>query len=133
MNNTPFTQIKNPGDMSLSRLINFKDATTVRNQNVLMLAMRKRYKLFLLVPLLGYYFGNRHEHKNWQFVYSDLSTEDIRYNREFQRMRFLDEPQFSGNNENLMSRQMMKDEGVDLNIHKSRRDLVKKNPHYKYF
>ena len=131
MTKNPFTNIKNPAVFTIKDMYSTVDQTTMRNSRVFKLALQKRYKAFFLLPVIGYIFGQFRLSDN--YLTTTLSNEDIRYNREFQRMRFLDEPKFTGHKENAITRQMMVDSGVSENLNKSRKDLVKKNPHYKYF
>ena len=133
MNQNPFTQLKTAPEATIENVLKYRNPRIVRGQNLIKLFMRRKYKLFFLLPVLGYVLGETFEFDDYNFVHSDLSHEDIRYNREFQRMRFLEEPQFTGHNQNSLTLQMLTDEGNGISSHRSRDDLIKKNPHYKYF
>ena len=133
MTNHPFTNLKTPAVYTIKDMYNTVDLQTLRNTRVFKLALQKRYKTFFMLPVLGYVLGNMTKNHEGNHIKSSLNQDDLRYNREFQRMRFLDEPKFNGHNENANTRQMMVDAGRDFTLNPSRKDLVKKNPHYKYF
>ena len=133
MTKNSFTNLKTPVAYSIKDMYKSVDSFTLRNSKVFRLAFQKRYKTFLILPFLGYFIGTNLKNIEGNHLKSTLNQDDIRYNREFQRMRFLDEPKFNGHKENSLTRQMMVDSGSDMTLHPSRKDLVKKNPHYKYF
>ena len=140
MKTNPSQNLKMSEDSLLRSITKFQDPASKRLGRVLTLALRKRFKLLVGMPLLISYcycqdkYPFKHfQDENMRPLQTKLSDEDIRYNREFQRMRFLDEPHFEGYLENSRTRQMLVDGGVSDQIGKSRKDLHKKSPHYRYF
>ena len=118
--------------VSLNTIANTVDLQTQRNMNLLKYVARNKGLGFVgagLLTLLVFSKVNIEEN----FVKTRLSEDEIRYNREFQRMKFLEETTQKGHLEDLNTKIWRSENGVGNSDVKIRKDLTKKNPHYKYF
>ena len=134
MNSSVLTKIKNLENVDISKLASTRDASTSRNMKVFSYGFGRKW----FIPL-GLLFGSYCYCKclTSQFqkvsLESGLSDDSIRFNREFQRLRFLSEPQSREGAIPISTLQSMKDQEIEYSLNPSRKDLTKKNPHYKYF
>ena len=136
MNQNHFGNLKNTESVSLYELSKAKDPVSSRNMRVFKYAFGRQKWAILGQVFLGLTLGcfiSKQENIRDNFITSHLTPEEIRYNREFQRMCFLDEPKMKTQLEDSLVHQYFADEGIDMKMKSSRKDLHKKSPHFSYF
>lgn len=66
-------------------------------------------------------------------LWSNRSPKDYAYNREFQRMKYLEESLVGNDSNTYTSRQLMADLGVPVEQRTSNKEIYRKAPHPKYY
>ena len=134
MNSSVLTKIKALENVDLYKLSSTRDPTTTRHMKIFRYGLRRKWYIPVGMMLMTYAWTKT---TTFQFQHVSLKTglsdDSIRFNREFQRMRFLSEPQSKEGGLGISTLQSMRDQGVEYSLNPSRKDLTKKNPHYKYF
>ena len=133
-----------PSKLSITDLKNYKGADHQRLRRILSNCIKGKY--YLLAPLgiylislpfvevtkHSYLHGYHNKGGEVLELKTKLSDDDIRYNRELQKLRFLSEPNYANLNEDTDKVLSIKKAGGDINLHAPHDDRIKVVPHYKH-
>ena len=94
--------------------------------------------IFMCRPLLDHFArkeiaGDDNKGGSILDVNTIYTKEEMEYGREFQRMRYLTEPLIDREQGQRSTEQFLTDNDIPNGVNKSRHDLKKKAPHYKYY
>ena len=140
----PSKHVPNPETMSIAELKKYKGVEHQKLCRIMKNMIKGKY--FFLVPFGVYLvatpfietfshmhiFGKSGKGGDFLNLKTKLSDEDIRYNRELQKLRFLSEPNYTQLKEDTESLLEIKKMGGDADLHTPKADTVKVVPHLKY-
>ena len=144
MNNNSINKIVDPATKDLNQVLNYKgldyyrwNSTCKNYRRALPVVAGSLLAFFLIAPLAemkakSSIFGADGKGGSILEVKTIYKDNDLAYGREFQRMRYLIDPVEDRMTSNRETEQYLIDRGVSVEG-KSRTDLRKKAPHFKYF
>ena len=139
----PSKPMIDPNTMSISELKKYKSVEHQKLRRILGNACKGRYFLFapiglyiLSAPFVSYYseyhiYGDNNKGGEMLALKTKMTDDDIRYNRELQKLRYLSEPNHTKLNEDTETALAIKKMGGNVELHAPKEDTVKITPHHK--
>ena len=140
----PTKSVSDPAKMTIAELKRYKGVEFEKLARVMRNCMKGKYMLlaplgiylasipFIEVSSVIHIFGVNNKGGEMLNLKTKLSDDDIKYNREFQKMRFLSEPNYTKLGEDTEKVLAIKRAGGEVGLEAPQQDYVKVMPHYKH-